>query len=352
MHKICGVNHKKNSTPVASNGLGEKLTATALQRHGSQGRLHKNCGGRAMATEQEDLRSMEGGTRLLAIAKLIGDPTNGYEIGVFSSPSELGELEPYNRFIINNRACWNALRTLPHDMFVGASQSAIKNAYTAMTSLCDGSREWNGQKNAPIEGLSMAGALQFLAEMTPETELPSFDQIPSLLDSQIHRMLSFVIRELSVSMCSQYDIELSPLYQAAFAVDLRSIQNTTQLFHAIPFFYVAALTTEEEDITAGLDFVAIRNGFHNFIELQSAVSVRFGIAENQWCDANEAMLTELSGHTEHWETMAKIRRLVRRFRHTIFAQEATPEPPVLTTEATDAVEVSEAVEAVEQGSIT
>jgi hypothetical protein len=280
-----------------------------------------------MALDTElDIKMLDGGSRLLAIAMRIGDPNNSYEIGsIKNDASELGDLEPFYRFILNNRAAWNAMRHLPHDLFVGATQNELKSAYSALSNFCDGPREWNGKIDAPIEGLSVSTAIKCLREMDAGTEPLTLGRVPHVLAIHTHTLISDVIRAEATQFAAQFCIELSPLYNAAFSVDFRSIMTVSQLFHAIPLFYIAALSTEEVDIAAGLDYVAIRNGFHNFVELQDVAYLRFGIQPQQWCDASEATQTELAGNIETWEQLAKIRRLVRRYRHTLVKNGFTTE---------------------------
>ena len=71
------------------------------------------------------IKDLEGGARLVAIAKLIGDPDSDFEI---TQLNDLGELEQFRRFIYDTKSAWNALRKIPLELITNAYVTDIKSA--------------------------------------------------------------------------------------------------------------------------------------------------------------------------------------------------------------------------------
>lgn len=266
--------------------------------------------------DHNTIAQLDGGARLYAIAQVIGDPDNSLEIK--SGQLDLGDLEPFRRFILDNRAVWNVLRTLPVGAIQRATVVELRAAYTAIMSLCDGDKQWNGKRNAAIEGLTPDTAVQIICTLLCD-EIGEFSvsDVSSQINTRPFSIIRCAIWNAAEQLACEFGLALSSSYNAAYLVDVRSIANRNQLFCAIPLIMISALTTPEQNLQYGLDLCATRNGYAAFNEMQEALSERFGLPPTEWVGASESIATELSGECNIWEKIGLLRRLVRRYRHSI-----------------------------------
>ncbi len=257
------------------------------------------------------IKSLEGGARLVALAKLVGDQNANFEI---TQLGELGELEPYRRFINDNKTVWNALRTIPLNLIASAYVKDIKAAYASLLTLCDGPIHWNGESGEPIEGLSIPNAIPLIQSCEFVGHDISLADIPTLISENRTQLLSRHIKAVATKICAPHNIKLSDLYYACFAVDVRSLQTREQFFFAMPFFHLAAMTTDDEELPDGLDRIAARNRYNSWPELQKDLSQKFGITPQSWIEASEVMNIDMANDPLYSMSMPILRRLVRRFK--------------------------------------
>ena len=268
-------------------------------------------------TDIATIKGLEGGARLVAIAKMIGDPESDFEI---TQLNELGELEQFRRFIYDTKSAWNALRKFPLDLITTAYITDIKSAYAALQTLCDGSEEWSGDNNAPIEGLTFQGALPLIHSCDFVGHDMTLAGIPKLITENRTELLAKHIKGIASALCATRNIKLSDLYYASFAVDVRSIETREQFFFAIPFFLLAAMTTIDEELPDGLDRVAARNRYSCWTELQKDLGLRFGIAPQSWVEAAEVVNMDIASDRHCSVMMSMLRRLVKRRKLELLSQ--------------------------------
>lgn len=261
---------------------------------------------------------LDGGERLHAIAQIIGDPNNSFEIK--AGKLELGDLDQYSRFILDNRPVWNTLRALPADAIKKATIVELRAAYSAIMSICDTNTGWDGSVSSGIEGLESEAAIQIVQELlTTIGSDCSVQAIPELIRAKPLNILSLAIWRAATEVSALLGLQLSHSYHAAFVVDARSIDSRDKLFCALPLLTLGALTTADQNVQTGLDITATRNGYATFNEFQESMFEKFHLETAEWYVAAEIIETELAGQKFVWEKLSLLRRLVRRYRYSITA---------------------------------
>ncbi|MDX7766106.1 hypothetical protein [Aeromonas caviae] len=259
--------------------------------------------------EELDLRRLDGGERLLAIAELYGNEQLEIPIDTPSSYEEV--MASSKRFIRDYRASWNSIVKFGADKLRSASAMEIKNVAALLSQICDGPDMWDNNPASPIEGYSVGQAISLLVAKMPDITITTAPEHISEAQQDL-TFLDHAIYLTAESISSTYGIKLSTLTHGGFCVDLRSVTTRLQMVRAIPLLLLGAQSSRSESLAAGLDKLALRNGYRDENEMAESIHMRFNLSRSSWANATIiSMIDESNDNTIH-AACGRLMRLIRR----------------------------------------